>query len=175
MKPKKTKANGKDTSEPPKREVKCEEFLKVSFTKEDLEKKGQDLARENGLVAEIELQKKSVLSQFKDRRAACDQKIAALSREISNGYEMRTVECVARYHTPKSNHKSIIRLDTNEVVRVDVMTASERQELLPFKGETKADTAAATTAKTKTTAKTEPTAENKPPETKPEQATEAPF
>jgi hypothetical protein len=117
-----------------KKEITVKEYLKYSFSDAELLNLSKTLAKHNQDLAEIEGQKKRVMADFGAKIQGEESNIGELSRKVSSGYEFRNIECVVTYHDPTQGKKTIVRTDTGEVVRVDVMSHSELQEQLPFAG-----------------------------------------
>lgn len=133
-------------------------FLRCELTQEEMRQAALSLARANEAMAAIEEEKKVATSQFAERIAQAKAGIGKFSRIISNGYEMRNVECEVRYHSgaqenaPGWKHimdfpqqKVIIRSDVPPVpdgdsrvypaaaiVAVEAMTEAELQEQFDF-------------------------------------------
>jgi hypothetical protein len=51
--------------------------------------------------AELERQLASVRSDFKARLERIESDVGVCTRHISDGFDMRPVECETRYHTPR--------------------------------------------------------------------------
>lgn len=105
----------------------CKEFLKHDFTQDEILEKGTELARINAEKNGIENEKKAVTSSFKAKIDAKDAEIQELSNHINNGFEHRYVQCRVQYNDPNTGYKTIVRLDTGEIVRKESMTAEELQ------------------------------------------------
>jgi hypothetical protein len=100
--------------------------LPVELNDEEIMGKAKELAKLQQDKQAQEEQAKSAAATFKDRIASAVARISILSRDISNGYEYRDVDCQWRYDW-SSGKKSLIRLDKNDTVRTEDITASERQ------------------------------------------------
>jgi hypothetical protein len=100
--------------------------LPVELNDEEVMAKAKELAKLQQDKQAQEEQAKSAAATFKDRIASAVARISILSRDISNGYEYREVDCQWRYDW-KAGRKSLIRLDTTAIVRTEEITASERQ------------------------------------------------
>jgi len=79
----------------------------------------------------LELERKSVLGEFKSRLNALEERIHKLTLNVKDGVEMRSVECELRlnYTTLAA---TLIRSDTKEVVEERPMTDEEKQMNLDF-------------------------------------------
>lgn len=103
------------------------ETLRYNFTDEELTQVAKNLGQKCQDKATLEEEKKRVASQYKLRLDTIDGEIEADTIKVNSGYEMRNVECGVFYHTPEQGKKTIIRTDTNKVVRVEKMTEFECQ------------------------------------------------
>jgi hypothetical protein len=108
------------------------EFLKYVFSGEEMHDFATELARKTSEMSETEEAKKATVAQFGDRIASLRADTSSLARKFNSGYEYRNIECKVLYHKPSPAQKTIIRLDTGEVVKVQAMTFNELQEILPF-------------------------------------------
>lgn len=103
--------------------------LPVQLNQDELMEKGRELAKlQQDKVAQEE-QAKSAAATFKDRVQSAQTSINMLSRDISNGYEYRQVECRWEYDWVGSK-KVLVRQDTFETVKTELITQSDRQESL---------------------------------------------
>ncbi len=120
-------------AEPPKpkfRTIKTVEYLRYDFTPEEFLEHCRKLSRVNQELARFEEEKKritaSLASDQKDKQAS----VSAQSSLVSNGYEYRNVNCEIRFHDPEKGKKTLVRLDTGEVVKTSFMDGAEMQEPL---------------------------------------------
>jgi hypothetical protein len=100
--------------------------LPVELTDEEIMAKAKELAKLQQDKQAQEEQAKSAAATFKDRIASAVARISILSRDISNGYEYREIDCQWRYDW-KGGKKELVRLDTMAAVRSEEISASERQ------------------------------------------------
>lgn len=105
-------------------------LLRVNLTKEELLAAGKDQADKFIQIAALEEDKKRVTDDFKAKTSALEAEVQVLSNRISSGYDHRNVECVVYLAHPKPTQKTIIRLDTQEVVGIEDMTKAELQREL---------------------------------------------
>lgn len=90
----------------------------------------KELAYETRTLEETEDQKKSVVSDFTNTITGVKAKISGLANKVNNGYEFRNIDCEISFNNPEAGQKTIIRIDTGEIVKIEDMTQSERQENL---------------------------------------------
>lgn len=67
--------------------------IRYTFTPDELAQKSTQLAETCGEKARLVEEKKSVMSDYKAKIDAKDSIISLLSSHITNGYEIKTVEC----------------------------------------------------------------------------------
>lgn len=108
---------------------KIKKTLECRLTREELEKKSHLLAKQSIEAENLELQRKSVLSDFKAKSDLLKKEISILSGEIASKSEYREVECEVFYNEPKKEEKTIIRMDTGEVEAIEIMSIAEKEDL----------------------------------------------
>jgi hypothetical protein len=107
--------------------------LDCKLSKDDLVAIGHEMSQKSGEIDTIEAMKKRLKPLRED--------LSELGKKIANGTEKRDVTCEVRYHVPVNGKKSIVRLDTDEVIEVLNMTPEEMQEDLFQGGQNVADEA----------------------------------
>jgi hypothetical protein len=110
--------------------VKVKEYLRYQFSEEETREIAKHLALSVTNKTRAEEEQKSAVAQFKQRIELEVAMIQRLSNNINMGWEMREIECVVEFHKPKQGIKTIIRLDTGEIVRELKMSGGELQEKL---------------------------------------------
>ena len=108
------------------------EHLEVKFTDAEKLEMGRDVARLNQEKRRLDQKLGEIKKQLTGEIAAKETEINRLMDLLSNGYEYRQVECRIDLDTPKQGQASVIRLDTEEVVRVRRMNDEELQIQLPL-------------------------------------------
>lgn len=108
------------------------EHLEVRFTDAEKLEMGRDVARLNQEKRRLDQKLSEIKKQLTGEIAAKETEINRLMDLLSNGYEYRQVECRIDLDTPKLGQASVIRLDTEEVVRVRRMNDEELQIQLPL-------------------------------------------
>ena len=109
--------------------------VRYEFGNEELKRLGEDLARVVRKLVTLEDDKKAAASGFK---AMIDETTAAaksVSLKITNGCEMREMECAVMLGSPRYGMKQIVRPDTGEIVAEERMTEAELQSAFNFQGE----------------------------------------
>lgn len=112
--------------------------LVVNLTEEEITRCSQELARVTTQQAELEEEKKTVTSSYKEKLDRCISDSRCLARKISTKQDMREVECewVMDYG---NRIAKLFRLDTYEEVERRKLTADELQEELQFTKEEEDD------------------------------------
>jgi hypothetical protein len=114
------------------RPTKENNFLRYEFTQEERLRMGDDLAQAHNRVEEIDEEEASMKAQIKQSRSGVEATIGMLSRNLANGFVMRTIECVLRYDDPNVGEVSVYRTDDGTLVKTRPMTENERQLDLPL-------------------------------------------
>ena len=105
---------------------KTTEYLEYRFSEDELKDIGLEMARATNRASEAEEQKKAAMAGFKDTIEK-EQLTARMSaRHISNGYEMRNIEC-KKYLDFTNCTVKVIRTDTGEIVVERKMRDNEKQ------------------------------------------------
>jgi len=110
-------------------------FEKVAyqFTDTELNEMGRFLARVEARLADAEAQKAALTKEITGNIAVIKREIRELTVRIETGIEMRDVEVLILMDTPTPGVKRIVRLDTNQPLREEVMTREELQQSFGFK------------------------------------------
>ena len=106
--------------------------LRCEYSDPELNLKRDELSTVILRQGEVEERKSSVNRTFKEELDGLYSRASDLARQIKARGQDRAVECVVEFHKPNIGEKTIIRLDTGELVRTEVMTDSERQEEIDF-------------------------------------------
>jgi len=104
-----------------------EEYLRYNFSESEIKEFSKKLAYENKQLEELEEAKKTVAAEFSSKIQSAKSQISKLATNINNGYDYREIKCEILFDVPETGYKTIKRLDTNEVVRVEEMTPQELQ------------------------------------------------
>lgn len=100
------------------------------FSDEELELKGQELSAAVIKYDEIVDEKTAAMKQFKERIDQAGADVRKLSRKVRDRGEIRPIECGVAFHKPAKGQKTIVRLDSGEIVKECVMTDLELQQQL---------------------------------------------
>lgn len=112
------------------RPEKTTELLKHVFSEKEMAEKAQVLAQSYQRLAGAKEEKAAATATFGERIKREEQVLGSTSREMAQGWEMRQIPCKIRYNTPNTGIKSIIRIDTEEVVKTLSMDNDELQDTL---------------------------------------------
>lgn len=105
------------------------EYLKYSFSEEELKNLAMEMANSTIQANDAEEQKKAAMASFKDKIEGHLLSARTASRFISNGYEMRNIDCI-KVIDYKEDLVTITRKDTGEEVENRKIKDSERQMTL---------------------------------------------
>jgi hypothetical protein len=95
--------------------------LRVDLSAPEIHTYSLQLANENRAVNSIEDEKKTVTSQYTARLNEKKASIKRLSAVVSDGFEMREIECEIHYNKPEPGRKTIIRKDLDKVHAIERM------------------------------------------------------
>ena len=109
--------------------------IRYEFSEKERADLGAELAGVYSERAKLDEDKKSHAAQLKEREAAIELKVGALSRQIGAGHEMRSYECTLRWDDPNVGEVSYYRQDNGALVKTRAMTVAERQLDLPLQTE----------------------------------------
>lgn len=99
--------------------------LKVPLTDVQVLGHGRKQAQLLQELAGVEEDEKQVKAQYKAKKEKLLADIKFESQIVNNGYIFKDVECEVRFNEPVSGQKSIVRLDTGDVVAIETMTPRE--------------------------------------------------
>lgn len=109
------------------------EQLKVKLYDQDLMVKAKEMAAAQQELNKAEDEKSQAVSSLNATIKGLRAKVDDLSVAITNGYELRMVDCTIMFDTPRPGMKTIIRTDSGEEVRQELMTEFDRQQGLDLK------------------------------------------
>ena len=104
----------------------CQEFVKYELSEEEKRELASIMAMKLLEVDDIEAQKKSVMTTFKERIEAAQYSARTAAQQIKDGYEMRDVECRVEKDFIRGTIR-YVRTDTFEEVRSKKMSQEEKQ------------------------------------------------
>jgi hypothetical protein len=111
--------------------VKCSDYLKCLFSREEKEVFSSELAQQIAALDQLRIHKKQIVKSADSDIAEAETEIKKLATFVKDGYEFRMVDCECAYDYTLAT-KVITRLDTGEVVRKVAMTTVELQRTLPL-------------------------------------------
>jgi hypothetical protein len=103
----------------------CSQSLRYQFTDAELKERGKKLAETHSKLAQLEADKKRIVSNFGAQVSAVKAEANLLADCVSTGYELRDIPCTATMDAPTIGKKTITRNDTGEQIEVQQMTPSE--------------------------------------------------
>lgn len=121
---------------------KSTEYLRYSFTDQELLDLSKQLARKLAEQERAQGELKEVTTQLKAVVTAKENEVSTLSHLVQNGYEYRNIECEVRFDHPDKGKKTMLRMDTGEIVSETKMTGEDLQGQLFWQQEQEAQRAA---------------------------------
>ena len=112
-----------------KKTVRCSEYFDDPFTVGEVTQKASEFSESCQRKERLEKELKSHTQYIKSQITEAEATISRLSQDLGRGKTTNLVSCHWVFNEPKRNLKSLYRLDKEpkELVRVDTMTASDRQ------------------------------------------------
>lgn len=107
------------------------EYLPVRYTGPERLDLAEQLARASQAKSDAEDQKKAQDAEYKETVEGLNLAIKRLSRKLTSGHELRNVPCKWLLEDPTPKEKTLVRMDTGEIVRVVPMQDRDFQETLP--------------------------------------------
>ena len=112
-----------------------EESLPVQLTQEELLEHGAEAAKAREEMSSAEAEYKVAKDVYKEDLSFLESKLKRHLQAISAGTEDRPVLCEWQFDVPTTGTKSLVRLDTVEVLREAAMEGEDLQENLPLEPE----------------------------------------
>ncbi len=106
--------------------------LPVTLIEVEILDKARELAKLQQDKVSAEEQAKGAAATYKDKIAGAQANINILSRDISNGYEYRFVDCYWE-NDYTSRMKTLFRTDTGESIKTETISPSEMQKEMDLK------------------------------------------
>lgn len=105
-----------------------EMLLPVEFTQAELDEKRDRICAALGEYDDVENEKTAVSKEYGERLKALSGEMRKLAMHIKAKQEDRKVSCKIQYHQPSTLYKTVVRIDTGEIVRTEPMSQSEQQD-----------------------------------------------
>jgi hypothetical protein len=111
---------------------KTTEYLRCPFTQEELAEKAEELALQTSRLNDLDGERSQVAADFGARIKESKARIARLANDVSSKHEMRNVPCEWHMNVPKQGRKTLVRVDSQAIVREEQMIDSDCQQTLPL-------------------------------------------
>ena len=105
--------------------------VKCVLTTDEKAEAANQLASAYMDLESLALERKTAMTEFKNRRERIEERVHVLSLKVKEGVEMRSVRCELQLNYTKLR-ATLIRLDTEEIVEEREMTNDEKQMKLEF-------------------------------------------
>jgi hypothetical protein len=106
--------------------------LPCQYTDAELADKRDALADITIAIDTVENRKSDAAKAFKEELDGMYANCGKLAHQIRAREEHRLIDCIVEMNKPQVGEKTTIRLDTGEMLKVEVMTDAERQEEIDF-------------------------------------------
>ena len=124
----------KPETKPAAKEAKHLEAVRCALTLSELRALGDELAAVVREHQEVYDAKAATVAEFGGRLKDLIARAHKIADTMRAGYQMREVVCILLMDTPREGMKQVVRLDTQEVLREEPMTANELQGMFVFDG-----------------------------------------
>lgn len=100
-------------------------YLPIPLTEKQKAELGERMSKVELQINRLESQKKNTVSAFTDEIKELESELYGLAKKFENNTDQVEVDCRVEFNTPEPGKKTIIRLDTNSVARVEDMSEYE--------------------------------------------------
>lgn len=113
---------------------KTQEFhsVKCKLTVDAKAEAAMQLAEAYTTLESLAIEKKTAMTEFKQRKEKIEEQVHVLSLKVKSGFEPRDIKCELQLNYTKLR-ATLIRLDTHDIVEERDMTADEKQMKLQEK------------------------------------------
>jgi hypothetical protein len=108
------------------------EQVRRNFTERELAEMHEQLVVCVGNVKDLRAEKTQANSTINAAIKTAEKSVWDCQEKLALGYEVVDTEVIAAMDTPRPGMKRIVRVDTNETIREEPMTARERQGSFGF-------------------------------------------
>lgn len=108
------------------------ETIKYPLNEQELRELGDALARETAGVIDLEKKKTARAAEISAQIKQANRRCAELAAKINSRFEMRQMEVLVLFDTPRVGMKRVVSALTSEVLYESEMTAAERQRTFGF-------------------------------------------
>lgn len=108
------------------------EPIRRYFSAEELDALHEQLVVQVGDVRDLRAQKTQANTIINAQIKTAEKNVWDIQERLATGYETLDVEVLAVMDQPRPGQKTIIRADTSEKIRVEPMTAREKQQSFGF-------------------------------------------
>ena len=106
--------------------------LRHTYPQAERVRLAEDLSREMLLLYQAETEFEKLKAAHTAKTKTTESTIRDLARKLCEGWEYRDVPVRQLWNDPEIGKKTIVRLDTGEVVAIEDMTHDDRQESFGF-------------------------------------------
>jgi hypothetical protein len=106
------------------------ESLRYRFTPDEHLTNCEDLASKLDYKAELSETHKAIKADLKEQETRVEAELGKLTRLVRDKFEIRNVQCRWDYGRPSTSQKTLVRLDSGDDVRTEMMLDHERQQML---------------------------------------------
>jgi hypothetical protein len=104
--------------------------LFCGFTHDEIEERGQEISTAVLEYSKLSDDKSATVKQYNETLTRIESRIADLAKSIRHKGVEKPTEVLVQFHRPVPGLKTMVRLDTGEIIRQEDMTTDEKQENL---------------------------------------------
>ncbi len=100
-------------------------YLPIPLTEKQKAELGEQMSKVEIEINQLEIQKKNTVAAFTEKIKDLESELYGLAKKFEENTEQIEVDCRVEFNTPERGKKTIIRLDTNSIARVEDMSEFE--------------------------------------------------
>jgi len=100
-------------------------YLPIPLTEKQKAELGERMSKVELQINSLESQKKNTVAAFSDEIKELESELYGLAKKFENNTDQVEVDCRVEFNTPEPGKKTIIRLDSNTIARIEDMSEYE--------------------------------------------------
>lgn len=100
-------------------------YLPIPLTEKQKAELGEQMSKVEIEINQLETQKKNTVASFTEKIKDLESELYGLAKKFEENTEQIEVDCKVEFNTPERGKKTITRLDTNTIARVEDMSEYE--------------------------------------------------
>ncbi|MBS3945293.1 MAG: hypothetical protein KGZ42_07340 [Melioribacter sp.] len=100
-------------------------YLPIPLTEKQKAELGERMSKVELQINSLESQKKNTVAAFTEEIKELESELYGLAKKFENNTDQVEVDCRVEFNTPERGKKTIMRLDTNTIARIEDMSEYE--------------------------------------------------